>query len=606
MNDLYGENMNNNDEIETAKERMMASYTNGEIPVTDTGRRTPGTDHNGRMTNTDISGEMPDTDTGWQMTGSNPYSKMMSGDPNDKIMFGNPDDKMMSVNPNGRMMPSNPNGRMMPGNPNNRMMTPDDNNPEKTKVSKGIIFLVVICLVIGVFGITIEKIKSRTEPKRVAGDAPVMTQNKKVPKDRKEFFYIDGEEAATTDTSDSTEDMTDDSDTEDITDDGSNTEDMTDDDASTEDGQATGDNTGEDQTTENPFAYIYDQSGKDDAANNSSSDKEDEKTYGKHEVFEDMLDAGEYLSYLVDKGVTGMVDIYISGKIIDHFGEIQTGYYYHNYLANLSETFYWCEVGNNTYRINITITRSDCGYVYRNIVYGEEIPEDRDKAVRLREEVEKIYNETVTPDMSDFEIELALHDRVVSQCKYIGTESAYDIQHSAYGSLVNKEAVCDGYSKGFSLLLTRAGIDNEVIYGIAGGPHAWNQVKIDGVWYMVDATWDDPEYSSKKETAFHQYFNVSDDYLSVNHSWLDDTYHECSTMKDNYFNHYGYVYKGQKDYEKAMKERIAEHGRGVYESVICDSYSIDNAFVRDASGGRFSEYYNDILNDYYFTNVIIK
>ena len=469
---------------------------------------------------------------------------------------------------------------------NNNIM---DNNPENKKRSKKMVLLtvlLVLCIVISSSLIAIEKIESRHEPQRIAGDSPVMTQNRKVPEGREEFFYVNGDAAATTEEAAANVDLTDEDTREDQT------------------GDATEDGTEEEGTTENPFAYIYDQSGKDDAANNNSD--KDEKTYGKHEVFDDMLEAGEYMSYLVDKGVIGMVDVYITGKIKDKFSTIQTGNYYHNIYANLSSSYYWSQIGEDTYRIRITITRSDCGYVYRNIVYGEEIPEDRDKAIRLREEVEKIYNEVVTPGMSDFEIEIAFHDLVVSQVKYIGSHSAYDVQHSAYGALVNKEAVCDGYSKGFSLLLTRAGIDNQVVYGTAGGAHAWNQVKIDGTWYMVDATWDDPEYSSKKETAFHPYFNVSDKYLSVNHSWINEGYHECPSMKDNYFNHYGYVYSGQKDYEAALKQRITDGGSGVYESVITDSYAVDNAFVRQVSNGRFSEYYNDILNDYYFTNVIVK
>ena len=474
---------------------------------------------------------------------------------------------------------------------NNPGLNPNNINPQKEKRSVKTLLLTlffVICIAVSSVLIAIEKDKARHEPQRVAGDAPIMTQNKKVPKDRKEFFYVNGDVAATTEDDQTTEEGTDDVTDEDGTDDGTEV-------VSNEDG-----------TTENPFAYILDQSGKDDAANNGGGSGDEGKTYGKHEVFDDMLEAGTYLSYLVDRGVTGMVDIYITGGLKDVFGTIQTGYYYHNICANLSGTYYYSQVGEDTYRINITITRSECGYVYRNIVYGEKIPEDKERAIRLREEVEKVYNECVTPGMSDFEIELALHDRVISQCKYLGSDSPYDVQHSAYGALIDKEAVCDGYSKAFTLLLTRAGIDSQVVYGTAGGGHAWNQVKIDGSWYMVDSTWDDPEYSSKKETAFHPYFNVSDEYLSLNHKWMNEGYNACTTMKDNYFNHYGYVYSGQSDYESALKERIKEGGSGVYESVITDSYSVDNAFVREVSGGRFSEYYNDILNDYYFSNVIVK
>ena len=513
----------------------------------------------------------------------------------------NRDDLNQSNRPgmNGLTGPGMNNGR---GGLQNGPIVSTNTKPEKVKVHKTIIVLVVVCLLIGVIGVGRDLLHRRNEPKRVAGTPSTYNVGKKVPKNREEFFYVDGKPSETTETTTEEPPTTEDPDNTGITDDTENTDDTSDDD--TEDTDDTSEDDTEESTSTNPFDYIYEQSSQDESQHSGEGSGQ---TYGKHDVYETMEEAGEYLLYLVDKGAAGMAEVFISQKIKDQFSSIQTGYYFHSIYANLSDSYYWNDVNKDVCRIRITITRSDCGYVYRNIMYGEKIPEDRDKAIKLREEVEKVYNEVVKPGMSEFEIELALHDRLISTVKYIGVQSAYDIQHSAYGALVNHEAVCDGYSKAFTLLLARAGIESQVVYGSAGsGLHAWSQVKIDGTWYMVDSTWDDPEYSSVQGTSFHPYFNVSDSYLSKDHKWTDGMFYECPSMDENYFNHFGYVYKNQKDYEKAMKERVKEGGPGIYESVLCEVYSVDNSFIADVSDGHRSEFYDDILNDYYFSNVIIK
>jgi hypothetical protein len=64
--------------------------------------------------------------------------------------------------------------------------------------------------------------------------------------------------------------------------------------------------------------------------------------------------------------------------------------------------------------------------------------------------------------------------------------------------LKSREAVCDGYARLFKNLCDHAGIESEIIHGYAkanGRPakfmsnHAWNSVRIDGHWYLLDATW---------------------------------------------------------------------------------------------------------------------
>ncbi|MCH5351893.1 MAG: hypothetical protein J1E06_00240, partial [Acutalibacter sp.] len=63
-------------------------------------------------------------------------------------------------------------------------------------------------------------------------------------------------------------------------------------------------------------------------------------------------------------------------------------------------------------------------------------------------------------------------------------------------ALVTHEGVCEGYARSMQMVLNRLGIPCVPIHGLqtSGTPeaHMWNAVQIDGTWYVVDATWDDP------------------------------------------------------------------------------------------------------------------
>ena len=90
-----------------------------------------------------------------------------------------------------------------------------------------------------------------------------------------------------------------------------------------------------------------------------------------------------------------------------------------------------------------------------------------------------------------------IHDCLVGNLSYDQTISKDNI-YNLYGALINRECVCEGYSKAFKYLLDQAGIDNVIVLGTATNSkgeiesHAWNYVLIDGAWYAVDVTWDDP------------------------------------------------------------------------------------------------------------------
>jgi hypothetical protein len=90
-----------------------------------------------------------------------------------------------------------------------------------------------------------------------------------------------------------------------------------------------------------------------------------------------------------------------------------------------------------------------------------------------------------------------IHDYLVNNISYdedyksIGT-------YSIYGALVDKRCVCEGYTRAFKYLADMAGINCVLIQGTATNTegktekHAWNAVYLNGFWYLIDTTWDDP------------------------------------------------------------------------------------------------------------------
>ncbi|MBE5741816.1 MAG: hypothetical protein E7360_00645 [Clostridiales bacterium] len=71
--------------------------------------------------------------------------------------------------------------------------------------------------------------------------------------------------------------------------------------------------------------------------------------------------------------------------------------------------------------------------------------------------------------------------------------------------------VCEGYARSFKVLCDNAGVECILEDGDAGEPHMWNVVKIDGVWYNTDVTWNDPTSSKTDKVSGSE----RDDYLLV-------------------------------------------------------------------------------------------
>lgn len=119
---------------------------------------------------------------------------------------------------------------------------------------------------------------------------------------------------------------------------------------------------------------------------------------------------------------------------------------------------------------------------------------------------------------SDFERELAVNDYIADNCGYaIGTTSVFS--NTAYGSLVEGAAYCEGYAYGAKQLFNKAGLDSYVVYGSAdGAEHTWNLVECGDGFYHTDVMWNDGGIEAESSLRFHGYFNLNDSEISIDHT----------------------------------------------------------------------------------------
>ncbi len=164
--------------------------------------------------------------------------------------------------------------------------------------------------------------------------------------------------------------------------------------------------------------------------------------------------------------------------------------------------------------------------------------------------VNDILDEIITEDMSDYEKELAVHDYLISNCQY--DKGALRViprpgenADNPYGALIDGQAICSGYTTTFSLFMQIFDIPCIVIHStdIENDEHAWNAVELDGNWYYVDVTWDDPVPDGGDGMITHEYFNATREHISERHiltknspetNSLEYTYDsQCAVSADN-------------------------------------------------------------------------
>lgn len=169
----------------------------------------------------------------------------------------------------------------------------------------------------------------------------------------------------------------------------------------------------------------------------------------------------------------------------------------------------WCD------GFSVNWTKNSNGYIISLTVkpqYNATVKED-EAADHFCKKWVGIYLEDVDDDFEKVEI---MHDWLVQNIAYtpsLDSNGQY-IYRNAITGILDGVGVCVSYATIFQKMCNYAGIECVTYYdSIPGGRHAWNYVNIDGYWYGVDATYDDPDNGNRVN---YDYFLTTKGHLGKN------------------------------------------------------------------------------------------
>ena len=216
-------------------------------------------------------------------------------------------------------------------------------------------------------------------------------------------------------------------------------------------------------------------------------------------------------------------------------GQEQLGEYYQSaieaYTYDNAEVFYLSprkmylnietttKGGVSTYNVFIN-SGNEANYLADGFQSKEQI----DQAVSQIEQVKNQILQSRTGNT--YEDIKMVHDYLIDSINYDSSLSKQNI-YNVYGALVNKECVCEGYARAFKYLLDELDIPCVMVIGTGTNSqgetenHAWNYVQLNGSWYAVDTTWDDPVViggGTVSEASRYKYFLVGREIIDQDHS----------------------------------------------------------------------------------------
>ena len=125
---------------------------------------------------------------------------------------------------------------------------------------------------------------------------------------------------------------------------------------------------------------------------------------------------------------------------------------------------------------------------------------------------------------SDYDKIVQVNDWLVDNLEYgtIYGEHAYTL----YGALMGRNCVCEGYAEAFKYIMDELQIPCILVTGIGENSegdkenHEWNYVMLDGNWYAMDVTWNDPIMvgGARLTTAVKHKYILSGQSIYSNHN----------------------------------------------------------------------------------------
>ena len=247
---------------------------------------------------------------------------------------------------------------------------------------------------------------------------------------------------------------------------------------------------------------------------------------------------------------------------------------------------------------------SDNYFVVKNIRDGEPIPSTEPNAIALAAAAPSVTGEAFTgAGETPYDKALALHNWLVTNLTYDETVEDIGPQNGSYGALINRRTMCQGYAEAMQLLLTcYTDIENEIIIGTAQSEpnaewvgHAWNMINIDGQYYHIDITFDDPQNNDSVGIS-HFYFAQNDLVMQTNHHWEAEFFPSAKGEAFHYFINAGLFVQSMLDFEAVVTNAVTDRTPETIEIAATD-ITVDEAAL------QFVFKANESINEIHWTAI---
>lgn len=177
--------------------------------------------------------------------------------------------------------------------------------------------------------------------------------------------------------------------------------------------------------------------------------------------------------------------------------------------------------------------------------------------------INSILNSIIKPGMTETEKIRTVHNWIVCNTTY--NDNYYDRGDSfnhVSNLLNNKTGVCQGYSVTFYIFMKQMGIPCTLVMGKTDNvSHAWNAVKLDGNWYYIDVTWDDPVVNGTSnypggDNISYEYLLCTYNHISMTHT--EDNYIGTTPLPNGISNDYNDLMYRMSGFTNVMRVNSSE------------------------------------------------
>ena len=123
-----------------------------------------------------------------------------------------------------------------------------------------------------------------------------------------------------------------------------------------------------------------------------------------------------------------------------------------------------------------------------NSVYGPSL--NSSQLMQVRRVVQSFKTNYIRKGMSEYDKALAAFLYLRSNCSYARRGWQYNNANNAWGALVYNEAQCSGFARAMKALCDGVGVKCKYVHAnskAVNPSHQWNEIRINGKWYIVDA-----------------------------------------------------------------------------------------------------------------------